>query len=313
MTVSVNKAGNGDPPGDPDFEEIDIAEEELIDAYVRDELSFDERKLLEKGLRTSPELVERLHFARLLADAADGVLKAEPSSDRSDEKFRATHKKWWPFGLSWTPRPAFGLALATCALILVLAGVGLLTGWLRLRRERQQLVAQQAAAERQKLEVQKSLAEERMATDRITADLREKQQELEATQQQIDDLTRALNQKRAAPVAIASLFLPPISRSSAAPTELKPAAGTSQIKLQLGVESIDYRRYRVELKDSQGKQILQQNVGPPRAGRLVTIVIPRKLVPPNTYSLQLSGISLEGTREPVGNYSFRIVGTARDN
>ena len=79
MPVTVNSAENGDPPSDQDFEEIEIAEEELIDAYVGGELSLDEQKLLEKGLRASPHLVDRLHFARLLADAAGRAAEGEVS------------------------------------------------------------------------------------------------------------------------------------------------------------------------------------------------------------------------------------------
>jgi len=312
VAVSVNRAGNGDPPSDPDFEEIDIAEEELIDAYVRGELSADERKLIERGLRNSPELVERLHFARLLSGAADQALEADVPSDRSHEQLRSEPKRRWSFGLMPGPRPAFNLALAACALIIVVAGIGLLAGWLSLRRERQQLADQQAAVERQRLELQKSAAEQRVATDRISAQLKEEQQKREGDQQLIAALQQAQSQRSTA-ATVATLFLLPVSRGSDTHNELKPAAGVSRIKLQLGVESIDYASYLVEIKNSQGKQILQQNVGPPRSGKIVTVSIPKKALPAGTYTLQLNGISPEGTRELVGNYSFRIVASNRDN
>ena len=88
MPVSVNTVENGDPPSE--FEDIDIAEEELIDAYVRNQLSVDERKLIEKGLRTSPQLIDRLHFARLLAgagfgEAGGGVQLASPASAQHEK------------------------------------------------------------------------------------------------------------------------------------------------------------------------------------------------------------------------------------
>ena len=76
MEVPTNRGLNesGQPgEADQDFEEIEIAEEELIDAYVHSELSADEHKLVEKGLRSSPQLVERLHFARMLARASSSA------------------------------------------------------------------------------------------------------------------------------------------------------------------------------------------------------------------------------------------------
>src|SRR2546423_4011627 len=131
--MSVNRAENDDSPGD--FEEIEIAEEELIDAYVRGELSLDERKLLEKGLRASPHLVDRLQFARLLADATDRAVEDEVRSYRQPEQDRLTRKSWWPFGLAGGQRPALNLAFAACMLIHVICGAGLMAGGSRERRE----------------------------------------------------------------------------------------------------------------------------------------------------------------------------------
>src|SRR5437016_3418674 len=181
--MSVNRAENDDSPGD--FEEIEIAEEELIDAYVRGELSLDERRLLEKGLRSSPELVERMHFARLLADAADRTAAAEAVSDRPLDPLPPARKTWWLFGLRLGPRPAFQLAFAASVLIIVIVigAAGLLTGWLRLRRESQQLAEQQAALERQKSEFQKSASEQRLATEQLRTELEDAQRQRKADQE----------------------------------------------------------------------------------------------------------------------------------
>jgi hypothetical protein len=303
LPISVNRIENGDPPGE--FEDIDIAEEELIDAYVRNQLSVDERKLIEKGLRSSPDLVNRLHFARLLADAADRSAEDEVFSD--PEPIEPTPKKWWQFGLTWEQRPAVNLVFAACALIVIVGGSGLLAGWIRLRRESQQLAVQQAELQRQKLELQKSAAEQRLATDQITAQLREEQQKREADQQLIAELQQAQNQKHPPSVAtLATFFLLPTSRASENEKELRPPAGTSRIRLQLAVDSIDYRGFLVQVKNSRDKEIFQSKIRPPRSGKLVTITISSKVLPTGAYSLQLSGISPEGTSELVGNYSFRI-------
>src|SRR5688500_20133118 len=48
------------------FEELEIAEDELIDGYVRAELSTDDRRQFEK-LLVSPRLAERVELARILA------------------------------------------------------------------------------------------------------------------------------------------------------------------------------------------------------------------------------------------------------
>ena len=56
---------------DSKFEAVELAEDELIDAYVRAELSAEQLQQFHKKLLTSPRLVERVHFARALAERTD--------------------------------------------------------------------------------------------------------------------------------------------------------------------------------------------------------------------------------------------------
>ena len=306
MPVSLNKTENGDPRGDQDFEEIEIAEEELIDRYVRDELSADERRLLERGLRSSQQLVDRLYFARLLAGAADRAAQSELTSFPDEPK--QSRRAWWPFGLTWLSPPAFKLAFAASVLIIFVGTAGLLAGWINLRRQTQEVADLRAAVERQKSELEKSAAEQRLATEQTTAALKEKQQQLEADQRRLDELIKAQSEKpNGSAASIATLFLTPSLRSSPdAENKLSPRPGTSKIKLQLAVSSIAYRGFLAEIMNSQDKVILRPKVGAPRSGTVVNITIPSQKLPVGSYRVQLSGISSDGTLEPVGNYSFRI-------
>src|SRR5947207_5253847 len=52
---------------DNQFEELEIAEDELIDHYVRNELSDRDRKGFEAAMLSSRRLSERVKFARALA------------------------------------------------------------------------------------------------------------------------------------------------------------------------------------------------------------------------------------------------------
>lgn len=308
MAVSANRAGNGDPPRDEDFEEIEIAEEELIDAYVRGELSLDERKLLEKGLRTSRQLRERLHFAKLLADAADRTSAHEVSSDRLQEQRPKARESWWPFWLTFAPRPAFQMAVATVAVVAVIGGAGLLVDRISLRRQSQHLAAERAALEQQKLDLQKSLAEQRIAIDQITTKLREAEQKRETDEQRIAELTQVLDQKSAASsvAVVANLSLSPIFRSGHE-QEFTPDPRASKIILHLVVDPVDYVGFVAQIKNSQDKEIFNSPLSRPRSRKIVTITISSKKLPPGLYTIQLSGTTPEGQTEPVSNYSFRIL------
>src|SRR6476619_2765400 len=53
---------------DAAFDEVEIAEGELIDRYVRGELSKPDRAQFESVVARSPRLVERVEFARVWKD-----------------------------------------------------------------------------------------------------------------------------------------------------------------------------------------------------------------------------------------------------
>ena len=301
MSASVNRTENSDPPSD--LEEIEIAEAELIDAYVSGQLSADERKLLEKGLRTSPELLNRLHFARLLAAAAGQVAEDVVPSDSKREVVVSPTKSWWQFGPILGQRPTS--AFAAFALIVFIAGAGLFANWLKLRRESQQLTQQLTELERQKSELQKSLSEQQVWTKQIRVQLSELQQKQEAAQRLIDELGKDQNRNQTAS-SIASLFLFPASRSSETKHELKLDAGTSTVRLKLVVEVTTYREFLVEIRNERDQVITHPKVHAPRSGKILTLTMPTTGLSSGRYSVQLSGISPGGTSEPVANYNFRI-------
>jgi hypothetical protein len=290
---------------EPSAEEIEIVEEDLVDAYVRGELSLQEQKLLEKGLRSSPHLVERLHFARLLAAAANAAPEGELSSSPLDS-LPAPRKAWWQIGLAGALRPpAFQTAFAACALVIFIGTVGLFASWMRLRQETRQLAEERASIEQQKLKMQQSAAEQKTAADRVSAELQEAQKTIEANQKLIADL-QARNQKTATPISgtIATLFLLPTTRSGGQ-KELKPLATDSKVKLQLSVESIDYSHYQVIITNSLNQVVSRNHLSSPRAGKLVTVTVPLRLLPPGEYGVELSGISASGPVS-VSEFAFRI-------
>src|SRR5687767_11043550 len=63
------------------FEQLEIAEDELIDHYVRNELSDSDREQFDAALLTSPRLRERINIARALAvkTATYNSIQTEPS------------------------------------------------------------------------------------------------------------------------------------------------------------------------------------------------------------------------------------------
>ncbi|HEY6806997.1 MAG TPA: hypothetical protein VI306_25695 [Pyrinomonadaceae bacterium] len=305
MTVSINRNENGDPPGDYEFEEIEIAEEELVDAYVRNKLSVDERKVFERGLRASPQLLERVHFARLLVHAADRADEVDAAP--VPERIRSA-PSWWQVGLIWNQQPAFKVAFAVCVLVVLLGGTGLLTGWFELRRKSQQLAAQQAELERQKIERQAAAREHQSQIDEYQARLNAARQQHDADQEVIKKLEQAQNQNSIAPATtIAPLFLSGSSRASGPMKQLTLTPDIARVHVELAVDLIAYRQFLIEIKDQHEQVIYSSKVKAPRFGKIVSTSVLSKRLHPGVYSIKLSGISPDGTSELVENYGFRII------
>jgi CHAT domain-containing protein len=109
---------------DDDFcEQIEIAEDELIERYLGDELSPGEREQFEQNFLSTTERKQKLSVARSVNRyAAAHVEKAQldnPIETRSDSKIV---KKPSLLASLWPRRPVFGYAGLAAVLILIVAG-----------------------------------------------------------------------------------------------------------------------------------------------------------------------------------------------
>jgi len=307
------------PPTDGEFEELAIAEEELIDAYLRNELSADERKLFENALQGSSELRERLHFARLLGKEVSMtpqpqtvVSQIQGPSRQSDVEFRGLRKWRHFFGASFMPQPAFRLALGTCVVLILLGGAALLAGWMNLRRESQRLAAERISFEQERQALEKRVAEQQSSSEQLTAEMMKERQQLEEDRKGFEELRRVQiagekSQSQTPAGIIATLLITPgLMRGPGGPAELLVAPGTSKIKLELGLEAVEYTKYRAVIKDARGGVIARSNLRASRTQKFLTLQLPAARFPAGDYILHLSGLTSVGAVEPVSDYPFRI-------
>ncbi len=113
------------------YEELVIIEDELIDEYLREELSASERESFESHFLAAPEHQEKLRFARTFTKyvAAEGpkhqVATDERVAEEPPTQTSRPSSRW--FGFLPIRNPIYGYAL-TAALVLVVVGVTWL-GW----------------------------------------------------------------------------------------------------------------------------------------------------------------------------------------
>lgn len=288
---------------DATFDEIEIAEEELIDKYVRSELSKSDNDRFEATLGSSPRLIERVEFARIWKDKLaamplDQEVVTPIAKEREDRREQIS--LWQKlFGPS-TPRLAFAFSL----LIVVLGGLALLAGWLRVREQSRQLAAQQAVLEQRQRELDKQAAE-----------LKSKQEEL-ATQSAPQPAPSESPQPKqvqapSPPPSVFALTLSPGAvRSTGGGQSFRIPSSASTVEITLQLRDGDYSSYRAAILDPDRRQSFQTgNLKPrrTRAGNVLVFRVPIKNLPPGSYSIAVDGIAAEGLSQTVDDYPFRIM------
>lgn len=293
---------------DARFEELEIAEAELIDAYLRSELSPAARERFEAKLRASPRLLERVRFAGLLKDkAADSFssqeeVSTEPAYQGSQPE-RKPKIKWWEGLLA---QPAFRVAVAAGVFIILAGGIALLFGWRNLRSQSSRLASERAVLEQQRRE------REAESTNRQT-----NAQQLPTNRQpERDQLAEDRKPKRETPDrpilgTVTSILLTPGSlRSGGGQPELALGADASTVQLKLALENNAYRSYGVTIKTADGDVVYRQNALQSRksgSGPMLILSIPARRLSPGDYIVDVSGRTSSGQSESVNDYAFRVI------
>ena len=289
--------------GDAEFEEIEIAEEELIDRYVRGELAKVDQERFEATLAGSPRLKERVEFARTFAEKLRmSATEPQASATVVETSHRVEEKTNWRnklFGFSGESRTA-RLAVAFGVLLVLVAGVALLAGWLRLREESRQLAAQQAALEQRQRELDQQAAELKSQADQLAKLTSPQLLPTETpSPQQVPDASPS-------PRSMFALTLSPGSvRSTGGNQTFRIPAGTSTIEITLRLRDRDYSSYRATIFDADRRQKFRSGSLQPRRD-VLTFRVPANNLPRGDYSIALEGLTPTGS-ELVDDYPFRVI------
>jgi hypothetical protein len=264
---------------DPDYlAALEAAEADLIDNYVRGDLSQSERRSFERLFFASSQRRSKVEFARALArvtaESKRTALAPQPSARPS---LLAFLRGW---------NPAFQFASAVAALIFI-AGAS----WLM---------------------VQNSVMRSRVAA------LEAQNRTIEAREQTLQRELLAQSQRPPAPLPatapvpiIASLVFPPgLTRAETHREQLvlNPSSQLAHIEIQLEARD-DYPRYRGELRTAGGEEILtQEGLRKHRnsEGDSVTVDVPASSLATGEYELGLKGLSQGQSVVDIGYYYFSI-------
>lgn len=280
---------------DSAFEAVQFAEDEIIDAYVRNELSAEERKHFQENLLTSTRISQRVEFAKLLAARATGP--------RAQEQVVAPvvqNVSWWKTGFG--PLLAFRGLVFACVIVVSIGSIALVVDWFRVRDESKRLAASRAELERQNQELIADNKKRSLETEQLAEALRAKEAENVKLNEQIE---QRLNKPSSTPPLISILLSISGSRADGTDQTVKLPEQPAILELKLPLEEVKFRRYSVTVKKTDERVVS----GPHELkadGKLLRLRLATTRLVPDDYIVTVNGIDAFGKTEEIEDYTFRI-------
>jgi hypothetical protein len=290
---------------------ITSVENDLIDEYVRGEMSQTDRRWFESRFLASESRRKRVEFARALAQ----LLPETRVTERETRTVSATRSSWRDalaaFFNGLNPPSRFGLVAAT--LLILLGGAWLIIQTLTLRSQLNRLQAQQQSQHNDRETLQGQVESERRRNEELLAQLNQEKQQRAQTDESLRRLTESIDRPTEAPRSIIAslILLPGISRGATTQPKLVLPPNATVARLQIGIEpEEDYKSFGVELRTAGGRPVWMRDsltARSSRGGRSIRLTLPARALLPGEYELRLKGIPDNGPPEDVGFYYFEVM------
>ncbi len=274
-----------------------VEEHNLLEAYLAERLSAEERAAVEAHYFSCEICLERLETAEGFREGMRRVAAedlAQAVAVRAQLGFLA--------GLAALSRRQ-RLALAG-ALLLVAA---LPAGWLleRNRRLEHQLAEAADGAEEQRRALEARL----LSLEQAGADDRQRLTEELARERQAHATTPELT----APQINVPLFVLAAVRSDESAgrepvNQLPLSSGTTSVILAAELATVDFPAYRAHLRTADGREVWQAQGLEPDSRDTLVLLLPAAMLQPGTYRLTVEGAQTNNKVSPVAAYEFRVVG-----
>jgi hypothetical protein len=282
---------------------ITAVENDLIDEYVRHELSEADRRKFESRFLASAERRKRVEFAKALS-------RVSPIAEKTVVHDWSWRESFYAFisGLN----PAARFAFAAAMLVLLVGGAWLLTTTLRLRSQLTQLQAENQSRQNQRQALEQQIEAERRRNEELNARLNQEKQQREQSDESLRQLSETADPTNPPPrPVIASLtLLPGISRGGGDKPSLAMPGDARLVRLNIGIDPEEqYKNFAVELRTTAGRHVWNREnlAARNRSGaRAIGLTLPASVLKSGEYELRLRGLKEGGEAEDIGFYYFDV-------
>src|SRR5262249_54342082 len=282
------------------FEQLCAVENELIDNYLREEMSRADRQRFEEHYLSSAVNRERVEIARLFLADIDRIVEAGPKV-REREPVVSGWGRFLNF-LRWPP-----LVLGGALALVFLFALGAVWSYLERVRLSGRLaqVQNETQAERTSLKQrERELASRNQELEREIADERQRREELTA------ELKQLRQQPLPLPAAAVSFLLTPAPvRNEKAPPPPTIPLLTGKVRLLMELSGNNYANYQIRLQTVEGQEILRRHPDKIRLGKdraFAALTVQAGKLTKGDYILFLFGQTGDGKNEEIDRYFFRV-------
>ena len=281
------------------------AEDDLVDAYVRGTLDEMSRARFERIYLVTPRRRDKVRFAQSLIRSVDTAPLPVAAAAATPAKAGGARWYQWLF-----PTSSAGWTLAAVGALLAVVCGGLLMQAAHLRDDLSTAQTERAAADSRAQELQQRLDTQKGAALESSREL-ERMRGLLADAAQRTETPAPQPARPSLLTGAVALLLSPQTRSSDSMPSIALRPGADGVAFALLLESDDFPRYQVALKDPSNSQIIWRSerlaATPVNHAPAVSVVVPARLLKAQHYALELSGVHPAGGADVVGSYVVRIV------
>lgn len=292
-------------------EQLCAAENDLLEAYVRNELCGETLQHFESHYLSTPIRRERVEMVRLLYLAGSRMKVASKKISSIDSLPRPQEIAQPSAELRYSRRLETGIrwGLIAATLLLVLS-----TGWLsfsnyRLHNQNQTIQEAYKVLKEREGQLNSQIAAQNSTHKNEGLKLQEPR-----TSTEIRERTSGESQARTANIAssfISSILLLPQTRGISQIPSVSLFEKTKWVQLQLQLESDDYPQYQISIKDLGNNQFVWQSEALKSAlagrDRVVSVQLPATSLEPRNYAAELTGLSTRSTKESISSYVFKVI------